>query len=402
MKLVTLLALFWLDIVISQKTFYCEPPSELYRNTKCDFESITIGQSNETLLSSRGSASKIKTIQFQFAHFKSFPLTKFYEKFDQVNHFVITNCTGLAELKSVLFPPKLEIIDVKYSDVESISASSFEMLTTLFNLKLRNNQIKTIDKNAFYHVAGTIDYISLEFNRIAWLHDDTFVNCIKLKTLILSFNHLTTITAKLLSRNLALDGLMVANNNILAIEKKFTAPKLFGKINFEGNICVNIIYANIEYNHNKMKVFDTCYNNFLLIKTFNETLDQSKPKNVENFPDKDAVVSETLSPKVEKDVENFSEPSKVSEPTTQNSLASSVSEATSFYDSSGKSKNDENVMERQNQEVDKCLVISITCSIVSLSIVFLMLFVFYRKIPNLSLKQPVKFIATSALSESKV
>lgn len=403
MKFVALLAVFWLDIVLSQETFYCE----IHKNIKCIFDSITIGTSNETLLSLRGSAAKIKTVHFQYAHFKSFPLIKFYETFDQVNHFVITNSTGLAELKSVLFPPKLEIIDVKYSDVESISASSFEMLKTLYNLQLRNNQIKTIDKNAFYHVAGTIDYISLEFNQIAWLHDDTFVDCAKLKTLVLSFNHLTTITAKLLSRNPALDGLAMANNKILTIEKKFTVPRLFAKFNFEGNVCVDISYDNIVAVSNtyKMKIFDTCFNNYFLTRAFNETLHQSKHKNVENSPESDTVVDETFSPEVKKDVVQLSEPSKVLERATQDVPAPTVSEATSLDDSSGKSKNDEIFMKHQSQEVDKCLAISLTCSIASMIIVFLMLFVFYRKILNLSLKpslkQPAKFIATSASSESK-
>lgn len=240
----------------------------------CSLENITITKfSRITFPVTSQNVSGIK-LKLRAAEIVTFSSEQF-ERADEITQIDIDHCSGLYNLENFLFGTRLESIEVKYSDLEVVGEKPFLKLFRLVTLRLENNKIKTVHKNAFVDLTKTTE-IDLSFNQIQRIDEDTFASCLELRYLRLKSNFLSSVPPKLVSRNVKLTELILAQNKILMINKEgFNLPlSTLTTLDLRDNLCVDSKFLiDFSLKIRMYKALTTCFINYEIIHYINGTID---------------------------------------------------------------------------------------------------------------------------------
>lgn len=276
-----------------------------------------------------------------------------FEGLDDIPQINIDNSTGLFNLENFLFVRRLESIEVKNSDLEIVGEKPFLKLFRLATLKLTNNKIKTVNQRAFSDLAKVTE-IDLSFNEIQWIHGDTFASCQQLRFLRLTSNLMTSVPPELVSRNQRLIELALADNKILAINKRdFSLPlTTLTTLDLRRNICVDANYViKSSFMFQASKAFAICFMNHEVIHHMNGTIDKMLETNKRTVCDQTADVEKTT---------------EITFKTFEESGSPIIDFRTTADDSF--------------QEASSCWMISLTASLITITVVVIIMFITYRKI----------------------
>lgn len=313
------------------------------------------------------------------------------EQFEHLNEFtqiILDNCTGLKNLENFLFVKNLESVEVESCDLEVVGEKPFLKMFRLVELTLKNNKIKTVHKNAFVDLTKVIT-IDLSLNQIQWLDGDTFASCLELQNLILMSNLISSIPAKIFSRNAKLVKLNLANNKILTIDKNgFNnfAPTLTS-FDLTGNLCINkslTIKSLVVFLSQIEKIFAICFANHDVVQYMNGTIDKLLKSN-DSFNE---ITVDKTTIKYDGDKIKESEDTSELSSETLDELRHSTFKITDAVET--------------NQTNNKCLMISLSVSLITFIIVIILQIIFFTCRRNVEAKGHVlQSIAVTAV-ESKV
>lgn len=231
---VWLQSLLLLDVfaVVIGKDFYCSKDINGFR-----IENATLTQNDRIIFILNGTDENLEQITIHSSHFEGFSTANIGLDYTQRRHVELVNCSGLKTSKNISFDKYVDEISITDSDIETVDGDYFTN-NRLISLKLNNNLIKTVDKNAFTHLVG-VERIDLKSNQITSLDDETFKACQTLKLLVLSSNQITQISSTLFSENHNLRELKIASNEIIAVQKgSFSNLKSLHKLDLTGNVCI--------------------------------------------------------------------------------------------------------------------------------------------------------------------
>ena len=285
--LISLLCIFSLNTCLSFETvqFDCKGiPNENSHGPdyfSCLLENVIIGKSTKVILPDFMERHLKETtkarLSLKVAHIERFSEDQF-KHLSEFIHISLDNCTGLKNFENFLFVKNLESVEVISCDLEVVEEKPFLKMFRLVELTLKNNQIKTVHKNAFIDLTKVVT-INLSFNQIQWLDGDTFLSCLELRELILMSNIMSSIPSQLFSRNTKLVQLNLANNKILMIDRNgfnVFAPTL-AQFELTGNLCINKnlhIISSVLFLSQIEKIFATCFANHDIVKYMNRTIDK--------------------------------------------------------------------------------------------------------------------------------
>ena len=238
----------------------------------CYLNNLTITNDNEISIDS---AESVKSISFEFITFKTNSLENLLKNFINLQQLIIDNSKGINNWTKLSHGNQLKVLKIRNSGLKSVDGEKFPAINHLEKVFLSTNGIENVHKNAFKHLQNVI-LIDLRSNQISWLNEETFFACLKLEILNLTSNFLTTISFKLLSRNLILKKLAIANNQISAIEdgaRLFKQMKNLSSIDLSKNPCTNLkVRGKRIKDQNFYSHFQDCWKNFVLLQRRNRTM----------------------------------------------------------------------------------------------------------------------------------
>lgn len=132
----------------------------------------------------------------------------------------------------------LKLLSVINSSLVHINNEALKM-NNLIDLTIEYNNIKYIDENTFQNLRQ-LKSLNLASNHIAELHLNTFKNMNELKTLNLNWNQLELLKAGVFNDCRNLQTLMLRQNKLKIIDKSILDPlESLQYIYLQGNVCVN-------------------------------------------------------------------------------------------------------------------------------------------------------------------
>ncbi|XP_013184568.1 connectin [Amyelois transitella] len=117
-------------------------------------------------------------------------------KIQNITKLTLTNTKGISldyiPTNAIKYTKGLTKLAITYGNIEKVPAFAFANLTQLDEIKVRDNNIKTLEKYAFAH-HNAITSISLDNNAIVEINRDVFIDLPSLENLYLTANKITTI-----------------------------------------------------------------------------------------------------------------------------------------------------------------------------------------------------------------
>lgn len=243
-----------------------------FKNFDCYLENLTITNDTEISIDS---AESVKSIGFAFVAFKTNFLGNLLKNFINLQQIIVDNSTGVNNWTQISLGVQLTILEIRNSGLQAVDGEIFPAVNRLEKVFLSANGIKNVHENAFKHLKNVI-LIDLRSNEISWLNKETFSSCYKLEVLNLTSNLLTIIPFKLLSRNLLVKKVAIANNKISAIEdgaRLFKQMKNLSSIDLSGNPCTNLkVRGKFLVKHDFFSNLQECWKNFVLLQKRNQTM----------------------------------------------------------------------------------------------------------------------------------
>lgn len=237
----------------------------------CVFENITVESGDEILLPQNKTEIEITRMKFIGSKFGNVSIQSFFYKFIKLDEVAIESSSGLSESPNLSVDNRLSVLKVEKSDLNFISDKTFISEYRIKIIRLNNNQIKSIAENSFEKLKN-LEKIEIKSNKISWLPENLFANCTNLNTIDLSSNLLKSVAVKIFSRNLKLAKLLLANNEIVFIEKGFLSNKQYKnleQIDLTENFCVNEKFK-VEHSSDLAgveKKLRNCAENFFVAKS---------------------------------------------------------------------------------------------------------------------------------------
>lgn len=157
-------------------------------------------------------------------------------------------------LFSEVFPTKisyeLTLLDLSRNKIETLSSSHFQLLQNLVSLDLENNRIGEVhvDDEGLFSTLTKLEILKLSQNRL----DNTnlakvkFANCINLKHLNLSYNHLKIVDNNLFSALKKLEIIDLSYNGLIVIEA----------YSFESMLALKSLYLNDDVSMGVVRLSD--------------------------------------------------------------------------------------------------------------------------------------------------
>lgn len=162
-----------------------------------------------------------------------------FKTIKNANKLTLTNTRGI----TLTYIPTTAIklidsvlkLDVKYANIETVKAFAFANSSTLQEITLRDNQIKTLEVNAFAHHRDVI-IISLDTNNIVEINRNVFVDLPNIEKLYLTSNKITTIHDKAFLHLHNLRELEIDRNSLFSLNSEtFSGLKKLQKLDLSGN-----------------------------------------------------------------------------------------------------------------------------------------------------------------------
>lgn len=157
----------------------------------CELRNVIPSEENfEINMMSRDNTNKtdadVTWVQVRDSQFENLP-SGIFEKFENMQKIMILTTTGFKILNTTYFDEKISLVLMKNTDLEEIGEHAFVGLTSLTILSLNYNKISKVHKNAFRDLVK-VDKIEMVSNNIQFLDDETFVNNVNLRLLLLYHN----------------------------------------------------------------------------------------------------------------------------------------------------------------------------------------------------------------------
>ncbi|CAG9805805.1 unnamed protein product [Chironomus riparius] len=218
-------------------------------------------------------------VQIRDSEFVNLPRGVF-EKFVNLEKIMIISSAGFKVFNTSYFDKKITLVLMKNTDIEIVGDLPLVGLNELKILSLNYNQITKIHKNAFRDLVK-MEKIEIVGNKLEFLDVETFQNNVNLKLVLLYHNKLKVIPADLFSHNKLIESIQLQNNSISQIEKGFYKPlEKLTKADFSSNICISetiSLTRAIQWNAQVFK-FKDCFNNYALMKSTNDVIDNVRTK----------------------------------------------------------------------------------------------------------------------------
>lgn len=137
---------------------------------------------------------------------------------------------------------RLESLELKQNEVETIASDSFKDLKKLKHLDLKYNKIKFIDAKWFESLTH-LKHLTLHSNEIEFLNEKSFEKLTNLQSIHLSDNKLKSIPGNVFKNNLKLQVIWLHDNNIEnIISSMFDYLTELKNVDLRSNICMNRTY----------------------------------------------------------------------------------------------------------------------------------------------------------------
>jgi hypothetical protein len=254
--------MFFIKFSLVSGEFTCVISSQF----DCSLINVSISQTAGIASQINVESINLKLVEFD----EKVSLPQLFSAFAEARRVVVEFCLGCDKLSRTLIHKSWVELKVEHSDLTSVQGERFPEENRLEKLFLSHNQIKTVDKNAFSNLRSAI-LIDLRSNQISSLGEDTFAGCIELQVVNLTANFLKTIQFKLLSRNLKLVNVAVAENEIRSIEdgaRLLNRMKNLTMVDFSGNSCVDLRISRRAgiVGADLFLEFEECWRNFVIVE----------------------------------------------------------------------------------------------------------------------------------------
>lgn len=127
------------------------------------------------------------------------------------------------------------------SRVKFIRRRNFVGLKNLKSLDLRYNEIKSIPEDAFIDLFS-LEVLTISGNLIKKLPTNALVSMMDLRYFDASDNEIEAFDDEIFSQNLALQEILLENNQIKSINANFLKFRDIGFIDLRDNVCINSFY----------------------------------------------------------------------------------------------------------------------------------------------------------------
>jgi hypothetical protein len=189
---------------------------------ECQVSGQNIRKEHETILFSgdhlkENDDDSVNKLAFSKSTINYIP-TNLFAKFNNLKWFECDACY-LKKIEKADFKNagNLEILRLKFGEIEKIQNDTFYYCPELKNLGLRSNIISRIELNAFAGLRR-LEVLFLNHNHIENLTPGTFDDLTSLKSLALDDNRIETLKADLFKFNIKLKKIFVNNNQIAVLD----------------------------------------------------------------------------------------------------------------------------------------------------------------------------------------
>ena len=139
-----------------------------------------------------------------------------------------------------LFPDLVYVFN-ELSQLKFIEKKHFMNMDKVVELSLARNAIESIPADAFDHLRN-VEIIYLHINRLKQLSANLFIKNSNLREIFVYRNQLETLPNGLFRNNHGIVGLHFDHNKLRKIGIHFDPSRSYERINFNGNVCTNIIF----------------------------------------------------------------------------------------------------------------------------------------------------------------
>jgi hypothetical protein len=148
--------------------------------------------------------------------------------------------------------------------IEFIPLQIFKEFPNINGIFIWTSNIPTLKRNLFPEDFEVILYLFLKENKIKNIEKDSLSNLLKLKWIDLSKNQIESLKENIFNNNIELEYINLNSNKIKMLNPQlFTDLKNIKFIDFSGNICVDSIFQNFDFNLLEMsEKLLTCYTNY--------------------------------------------------------------------------------------------------------------------------------------------
>ncbi len=138
--------------------------------------------------------------------------TDFFEL--DLDFMKINNLQGLKNIPKIF---TVQMLDLQNNQLTTIESNAFAGITNLKVLDLANNQLSTIESNAFAGLTSLED-LDLTNNQLSTIESNAFAGLTNLENLNLNNNQLITVESNAFAGLTSLEGLYLQNSQLTTIE----------------------------------------------------------------------------------------------------------------------------------------------------------------------------------------
>lgn len=144
------------------------------------------------------------------------------------------------------FFPHLEVLRIRNSELKSIQRNDFEGMAGLKEILIYENSVSTVPEDTFNDLVE-LEELGLIKNKIVELAENLFRSQVNLEKIYLSYNNIETIPSKLFEANNKLKVVWLHKNRLINIAHDiFSHLPHLGKVLLRENACIDMDYESEE------------------------------------------------------------------------------------------------------------------------------------------------------------